>query len=341
MPVNVAWQQATSYPAAVDRLALVAGMTHLNPTEQRQGVVIARGNPLAVSSGGAMAVIIQPGFVTFSDGYIMSVTTAVTLTVAAGGAGARTDLIVARVRDTDFGDATTGGAIEIVQGTTTTAPSTPARSVALATVYVAAGASSLSGTNLTDKRVFTAAAGGVVPQPGALATSPSTLFPDGTPVWDALAGTAGQLGIVSGTGWKRFESITDGPIVQRYDAAITGVNLAAGSGPGSRAVGGSLVIPARAWDSILIIDLGAYIWSAAATTDISEVILSVGSVDTRNGRIVGIGNIGFGHHISVAAGVANTLYISLNKISGTGSVTMTNNNALTWMTATSIPVGRA
>lgn len=196
MSVYVAWQSATDYPAAVDRLAISAPYTKQTGSTPRQAVVYGAGDPMLVSAAGGMIVNVNAGQVVFSNGYVLTSDATVAVTLDAGGASSRTDLIVARVRDTEAGDASSYGSIEFVKGTSTTAPSVPMRSVVLAYVSVPAGASSVAGGNLTDRRVFTAAAGGVVPVAGAFAT-PSLVgsLADGTPVWDA---TAQQLGVKVG-----------------------------------------------------------------------------------------------------------------------------------------------
>ena len=196
MTVYVAWQSATDYPAAVDRLAISSPFTKQTPATPRQAVVYGAGDPLIVSAAGGMIVNVNPGQVVFSNGYVLTSDQVVAVTLDAGGASTRTDLIVARVRDTEAGDSSSYGSIEFVKGTSITAPSVPMRAVVLAYITVPAGASNVAGGNISDRRVFTAAVGGVIPVAGAFAT-PSLVgsLADGTPVWDA---TSQQLGIKSG-----------------------------------------------------------------------------------------------------------------------------------------------
>lgn len=76
---------------------------------------------------------------------------------------ARRDLIVARFRDTFYGDASNTGTIEVVPGTPGGAdPVVPANSLVLGRVRVAAAASSVVDADIDDLRTRASAAGGVI-----------------------------------------------------------------------------------------------------------------------------------------------------------------------------------
>ena len=78
------------------------------------------------------------------------------------------DIILARVYDTD--NSSSYCDIEIVEGTPGNGqPATPSASFLLAVVAVASGASSITNSNITDKRTFTVAAGGILPSTSAAA----------------------------------------------------------------------------------------------------------------------------------------------------------------------------
>lgn len=73
--------------------------------------------------------------------------------ITAGGASPRTDLVVVRVRDQEYSGGTNTAVIEVVQGVEGGGtPATPNNSFVLAEVAVAAGASSITNANITDKR---------------------------------------------------------------------------------------------------------------------------------------------------------------------------------------------
>ena len=143
------------YTAALDRLVLQA-------LARNEGVY---GVPdLKVTSAGGMSVSIAAGqafiqgdndpyqgmYAVWNDGPVI-------LALANGGANNRRDLIVARVYDTAYpgNGATSKWQLEVVQGAMATSPvdpALPANAIALASVYVAASASSITNANITEKR---------------------------------------------------------------------------------------------------------------------------------------------------------------------------------------------
>jgi hypothetical protein len=90
-----------------------------------------------------------------------------TLTVAtADPSNPRVDLVCAYV--SDVGTSSSFGAVEIITGTpgaSPSPPSAPANSISLAQVTVPAGATSVTSGNITDKRPFTCAVGGILVAP--------------------------------------------------------------------------------------------------------------------------------------------------------------------------------
>ena len=121
------------------------------------------GDELAVTHSSAMTLSIAEGQVLISGtensyGLFCENRGAATVTVTGGDAtNPRIDLVVARVRDWVYsGSAGNDGfTLEVVTGTAAASPSAPTlpdNCVALAEVAVAAGASSLTSSNLTDVR---------------------------------------------------------------------------------------------------------------------------------------------------------------------------------------------
>lgn len=190
MTIYAAWQQSGSYPAAQDRASLFAAMAGTSSTSSilpRDGCVPDGINPLAVSASTGMVLNVNAGQAMIA-GYTFTNDTATTVTIPAAGVSARTDVVVARVRDTDQGDASTSATIEVVTNTTTA----PTRSILLAQIAVGANVTSISSGNITDKRSYTASAGGAVPVPGAFATpSLASGLVDGQPVWDSQLNSLG------------------------------------------------------------------------------------------------------------------------------------------------------
>lgn len=139
--------------------------------------VFAGGTAMQVTQAGtpAMSVLVNAGYcavahLTQGHGvYIFGCTAQETLTVSANSSGqTRIDLIVARVYDT--ANSSSYCDVEIVAGTPGSGqPAAPGTSLLLATVTVASGASSILNANITDKRTFTAAPGGILPASTAAA----------------------------------------------------------------------------------------------------------------------------------------------------------------------------
>jgi hypothetical protein len=154
------WLQNSTYPAAIDRQLIAAG---LEPGVMGLGelAVTQRAAGANLSVDVAAGRVVVPMTDAPNQGSALCVSTAVNnLTVAgAPGAGlARIDLVIARVYDASLiGGSVNGWQLEIVTGTpaaSPAAPATPASSFVLAQVAVAAGQVSVTTANITDRRVM-------------------------------------------------------------------------------------------------------------------------------------------------------------------------------------------
>lgn len=211
--------------------------------QQPAGVLQARGG-LRNDGGGAvtavagtMGVSVAPlmawvdgGSSLAQGGYPFTLDAAKVLTLADGHASlARVDTIAVVVRDNTFdGGGLTTAAVEVIQGTPGSgAPALPASAVPLRDVNVPAGLSAgtggLSAGNLsTDRRVYTAAAGGVLRVASQTAR-------------DALGAQPGQvvyrvdsdvLQVYNGASWKTYSA--DPSAWNTYTPTWT--NMALGTG---------------------------------------------------------------------------------------------------------------
>lgn len=135
------------------------------------GVIPSVGSLQVVQNSG-MNVLVQAGFAIIPNStaatqgaYKAGSMVSNTITVATSDpTNPRIDLIVLTV--TDLGTSSSSAYLQTVTGTpavSPVAPSAPANSLILAQIAVGAGVSSITSGNITDKRTFTAAAGGVVP----------------------------------------------------------------------------------------------------------------------------------------------------------------------------------
>jgi len=182
--VTVGYQQSTTYPAATDRAILLSdnavdgglGASVL----PRPGVMIAPvGSMFEASAGAPLAITIAPGIANVSPSYRLVSDAPTTLTIQPLGASPRTDLIVARVYDTEAGDAQSKGAIEVVTGTSASVPAIPARSMGICSVAWPANATAGTQGVISDKRSYTAAAGGAITWGGAASASNLLRINDG------------------------------------------------------------------------------------------------------------------------------------------------------------------
>lgn len=151
------WLQNGSHPAENDRLttqALWATTGIIAPTSLAVTANSPVGMSVRVAAGWAAIVgTIQPNMGT----YVAYNDATVTLTIAtANPSNPRIDLVCMTVNDSYYTGALDNVVLQVVTGTPASspvAPTLPANSIALATVAVAAAATSISSGNITDQRV--------------------------------------------------------------------------------------------------------------------------------------------------------------------------------------------
>lgn len=171
------WLQSGSYSAELDRQAISAlGAGASGKISARSGVLRSTNSEMAVAqtSTASMAVTVAPGkalvsgtFTTTQGTYVVQNSSSVTLSVAAASTTlARIDLVVIQVQDSVYSGSLNQALLTVITGTpasTPAAPALPSSALALAQVRVGANATSVVTANITDSRLFTAAAGGIVP----------------------------------------------------------------------------------------------------------------------------------------------------------------------------------
>jgi hypothetical protein len=151
------WLQQGSHPAENDRLtmqALIATTGIIGPSSL---AVTAQGSPnmtVNVAQGWAGIVGTTQSNMGVYVGY-NDATTVLTITTA-DATNPRIDRIVMTVNDAYYTGSTNNVTFQVLAGTpagSPTAPATPANSISLATIAVAAGTSTISSGNITDTRV--------------------------------------------------------------------------------------------------------------------------------------------------------------------------------------------
>lgn len=177
--VPVATHTAASSVTTVGGGHGVVDDTDLSVTQNgtpNMSVNVAAGRAI-IRSGGASSLL--AGSYTFlNDG-------TVNLAIAAADAtNPRRDLVVAQVRDTNYGEAASDARLVVVTGTPAASPADPAltsfpNALVLARVAVAAGATSITTANITDLRTYAVTVGGT-------AWCTSTTRPSGASLRDGL-----------------------------------------------------------------------------------------------------------------------------------------------------------
>jgi hypothetical protein len=175
---NAVWMDGVQVNANDVRLQTVAGMlTGASPSgatgiAARPGVRYGTGNPMQVGASSGMSVTVNAG-VAFVQGstsatagmYTGCLDTTTTLTATTSDpTNPRIDNVI--VQFVDVGTSSSTGTVNIQAGTpaaSPVAPTLPANSLLLAQIAVGAGVSTITSGNITDKRVFTVAQGGILP----------------------------------------------------------------------------------------------------------------------------------------------------------------------------------
>jgi hypothetical protein len=163
--------QDQQYSAFQDRMIQIGKVNHqatVSGLNTRNGVFLGGGDGnsninLNVRPNGGMNLLVDAGSAII-DGYSVINPIQAALVVENSTTVARRDAVILRVYDTEQGDQASITQLEITKGTNTSDPPLPARSLLLATVDVAANATSVSPV---DRRQFTTSVGGVVPYYGS------------------------------------------------------------------------------------------------------------------------------------------------------------------------------
>lgn len=159
----------------------------VHPTMGTQLAVTQTGSPsMAVEVATGMASI--PGSESATQGnYFVVNDAAATISVtAAHGSLARIDLVVINVRDSFYSGVNNDAQLQVVAGTPASspvAPSAPNNSIALATINVGAGVTSITNANITDQRRYFAANGGTITAWGDGGRPASGEIQEGQTVW--------------------------------------------------------------------------------------------------------------------------------------------------------------
>ena len=188
------------------------------------GVYPSQGANLAVTAGTGMSVNVAAGYCVVPSttaqygAYRFGLMSSGVLTVASNETGStRQDYVLAYVNDLASSSST--AVIEYVTGTTSP-PSVPASSIILAQVAVPNGAGSIVSGDLTDKRAWTCAPGGILYLPTAAAAiaAPSSQFFWETDISQLVqgGGTAGSVTAYQQVTPEQVEAVYSAPAYDPY-----------------------------------------------------------------------------------------------------------------------------
>lgn len=169
--------EAGSHPANLDRQLIETIMPTQGVVDRQTGaLLVTEQSPTAMGVTVAAGKAVVTGTEADSQGaYHVVNDAAVDLAVAASDpTNARIDLVVARVRDAFYSGAVNAWSLDVVTGTpsgTPAEPTVPANAVALARVYVAAGATEILTADLTDRRVRSLVRGELIARISMYATT--------------------------------------------------------------------------------------------------------------------------------------------------------------------------
>lgn len=207
-------------------------------------VTTQSGTPAMSVSVSAGAVLVGGTETANQGGYFCQALTATTLTIAASNpTNPRRDIVVARIYDNEYATGPSSAfALEVVTGTPAASPSdpaTPANSVVLARVAVAAGATSILNANITDLRFTTAqphltALGGVVVCTSAVKPTAG--------LYQGLVGyetDTGRLVVYNGSAWIGVPTTATAEVQTQESTTSTSFVDLATPGPAVSALTGS------------------------------------------------------------------------------------------------------
>jgi hypothetical protein len=149
------WLQQGSHPAENDRLTMQGIVSSTGIIGSTSLAVTAQASPnmtvnIATGWGAVVSSTANAGVYTFYN----DAATVATVTTA-DATNPRIDRVVATINDAYYSGVLNNVVFAVVAGTpagSPTAPATPSNSISLATIAVAAGATSITGANITDTR---------------------------------------------------------------------------------------------------------------------------------------------------------------------------------------------
>jgi hypothetical protein len=328
--------QSGSHSAEEDRLGIssaygkvsgVAGSTDL--------AVSANGTPnMSVNVAAGRAVIVGSES-SLQGAYHVTNDAVKNLTISAANAtNPRRDLIVAKVQDASYSGSTNSWSLAVVTGAAAPSPAdpaTPANSITLARVSVAANATSITSGNITDLRPRAASLGGI--RVATSTTRPSSPT-EGDFIWETDT-DALKVYTTATTGWVPpwnlpwgVQAITTMPALSaaspQTGITTTATTLSWGS---TTCAATATLVSNRRYRVVAVIP---EVWSSVADDSVQVQILGPSSI-IYNRQLIQLGKIGVAHSITCEATVSglsgsSTFTAQILRADGTGTISIANSS---------------
>ena len=148
-----AWVQNRSVPARIERMMLQKYFQSPGITTTGALAVTAQGTPNMTLNVAAGSVWVAGTSVTNQGYYYVVNDSVAVVTISTANTSSRTDIVVARVYDSEYAGSFDTAQLEVITGTPGGGtPATPAGAYKLATVTVGANVTSISNANIVDNR---------------------------------------------------------------------------------------------------------------------------------------------------------------------------------------------
>lgn len=325
--------QASSHPAEDDRLGVssVYGKT-AGVIGSGDLAVSANGTPnMSVNVAAGRAVIVGSESSLQGAYHVVNDATKNLTISTANGTNPRRDLIVAKVQDAAYSGATNSWSLAIVTGAAAPSPvdpATPANSITLARVAVAANATSITSGNITDLRPRAAGLAGI--RVATSSTRPSSPA-EGDFIWETDTDALKHYTTAT-TGWTPpwnlpwgIQAITTMPALAAGSAqtmTTTATTLSWGS---TNFTVTATLVANRRYRVVAVIPEVA---SNAADDTMQAQIYNTTSSVIQNRQLIQLGKVGVAHSITVEAAItgsgSTTFAGQIYRADGTGTLSVSN-----------------
>lgn len=319
-------QNLATHTAQGDRLSLggLVGQAGLAAAGQLTVVQRGAGANMSVDVGGGTCFVkgtsntYQGTYQCTNDGTVNVVLAAADLSLA------RKDLIIARVNDAVYAGALNNWTLEVVQGTPNASPvepALPASSLKLASVHVAANATTITNANITNANIYATSRLVSMPFVCTSTTRPTQGLVNGFTIYET---DSNVLAVYESGAWKDIGPRSTGLVSSGLIAAATGWTITIQQGILTGRTGQLLVIATRTGANIASSSTGN-IGNVTVGTVVAgwRPVIQVGWANGSNGPITG-GYLASNGALVLAALAQNVTFTTGSQL--TASITFVQGN---------------